>query len=215
MILALLQTVNSTRYLWSIVKGWAQNRGLFDRKFKIVRIGRFWRLLCHWTRKICGISWVIIKNSRHKNSAYQLTQNSNVDWNFYSKFGKISNIEWAPQIKMDLAQYLRKKPNKGQKQLSEYFGTVQWEKPSHAFSMKLRNISKNRFYENAWLDFSHCSEIFWKLFLAFIGLFSQIWGIIHVNMHCPIHVRNFFHFLEKVSNWIWVLNQLTDWIFIS
>ena len=61
------------------LKGWAQNRGLFDRKFKIVRIGRFWRFLCHWTRKICGISWVIIKNSQHKNSAHQLTQNSNVD----------------------------------------------------------------------------------------------------------------------------------------
>ena len=92
---------NSDKRLAHTVKGWAQNRGLFDRKFKIVRIGRFWRFLCHWTRKICAISWVFIKNSRHKNSAYQLTQNSNVDWNFYSKFGKISNIEWAPQIKMD------------------------------------------------------------------------------------------------------------------
>ena len=44
-----------------------------------------------------------------------MTQNSNADWNFYSKFQKISDMEWAPEIKMDYAQYLRKKSNKGLK----------------------------------------------------------------------------------------------------
>ena len=42
------------------LKGWAQNRGLFDRMIQIVRIGRFrrfWRFLCKmeckWIQKIC------------------------------------------------------------------------------------------------------------------------------------------------------------------
>ena len=80
--------------------------------------------------------------------------------------------------------------------------------------MKLWNISKNRFYENAWLDFSHCSEIFWKLFLAFIGLFSQILGLVHLNLWCPFYVRNFSKFWVKVSIYIWVLSQLMGWIFV-
>ena len=33
-------------------------------------------------------------------------------------------------------------------------------------------------------------------------------------MQCPIHVRIFFHFLAKVSNWIWVLSQFMGWILI-
>ena len=80
--------------------------------------------------------------------------------------------------------------------------------------MKLWNISKNRFYENAWLGFSHCSEIFWKLFLAFIGLFSQILGLVHLNLWCPFYVRNFSKFWVKVSIYIWVLSQLMGWILI-
>ena len=28
--------------MYQDIKGWAQNRGLFESKFKIVRIGRFW-----------------------------------------------------------------------------------------------------------------------------------------------------------------------------
>ena len=44
------------RLLQSNVKGWAQNRGLFDCRFKIVRIVRFWQFQRHWTRKICGIA---------------------------------------------------------------------------------------------------------------------------------------------------------------
>ena len=80
--------------------------------------------------------------------------------------------------------------------------------------MKLWNISKNRFYENAWLGFSHCSKIFWKLFLAFIGLFSQILGQVHLNLRCPFYVRNFSKFWVKVSIYIWVLSQLIGWIFV-
>ena len=38
-----------------LLKGGPQNRGLFDRKFKMDRIGRFWRFQRDWTRKICGI----------------------------------------------------------------------------------------------------------------------------------------------------------------
>ena len=38
------------------VKGCAENRRLFDRKFKIVRIGRFWLIQRVQTQKICEIS---------------------------------------------------------------------------------------------------------------------------------------------------------------
>ena len=72
----------------------------------------------------------------------------------------------------------------------------------------------NRFYENAWLGFSHYSEIFWKALLAFIGLFSQILGLVHLNLWCPFYVRNFSKFWVKVSIYIWVLSQLMGWIFV-
>ena len=66
-----------------LVKGWAQNRALFDRKFKIVRIGRFWRFQRDWMRKICGIAWVYKKYIYNENSGLQLTFNSNSVGNFY------------------------------------------------------------------------------------------------------------------------------------
>ena len=37
------------------LKGGPQKGELLDRKFKIVRIGRFWRFQRDWTRTICGI----------------------------------------------------------------------------------------------------------------------------------------------------------------
>ena len=42
-------------FLTFALKGGPQKGGLLDRKFKIVRIGRFWRFQRDWTRKICGI----------------------------------------------------------------------------------------------------------------------------------------------------------------
>ena len=59
------------------LKGWAQNRGLFEHKFRIVRIRQFWRFQRDWTRKICGISWVCKKTICNENSGAQLTSNSN------------------------------------------------------------------------------------------------------------------------------------------
>ena len=41
-----------------------------------------------------------------------LTQNSNAVWNFFSKMGEISDIDWAQYIKMDYAQNLSKDPKK-------------------------------------------------------------------------------------------------------
>ena len=41
-----------------------------------------------------------------------MTQNSNAVWNFFSKMGEISDIDWAQYIKMDYAQNLSKDPKK-------------------------------------------------------------------------------------------------------
>ena len=38
------------------IKGAPQNRGLFDREFKIVRIGGFWQFQCDLMRKMCRIA---------------------------------------------------------------------------------------------------------------------------------------------------------------
>ena len=51
-----------------------------------------------------------------------------------------------------------------------------------------------------------------------IGLkraFSKILGMIYRNMMCQIFFKNFSHFWVKVTHCIWVLSQLTCWIFIS
>ena len=77
-----------------MLKGWAQNRGLFERKFKIVKIGRFER---DWTRKICGISCACKKTICNGNSGHQLALNSNSGKNFYSKFQKS-----FPKLNMDI-----------------------------------------------------------------------------------------------------------------
>ena len=71
------------------IKGWAQNRGLFDCKFRIVRIGQFWRSQRHWTQKICGIAWVCKKTIFNENPSPQLSLNSNSVGNFYSKITKV------------------------------------------------------------------------------------------------------------------------------
>ena len=54
------------------INGVCKNRALFDRKFKIDRIVRFLRFQRFWTRKICGISWVINENLWDENSACQV-----------------------------------------------------------------------------------------------------------------------------------------------
>ena len=54
-------TQQTSVFFWNI-KGGPQNRGIFDRKFKIVRIGQFWRFKRDWMWKICGIVWVSKKN---------------------------------------------------------------------------------------------------------------------------------------------------------
>ena len=71
-----------------ILKGGPQNRGIFDREFKILRIGRFWRFQRYWTQKICGILWVINKKLQNDHSTCQLTYNSNAVWKFPQKFQK-------------------------------------------------------------------------------------------------------------------------------
>ena len=70
-------------------KGCAQKRGLFEHKFRIVRIGRFWRFQRDWMRKICGISWACKKTICNGISGPQLTSNTNSVENFYSKFTKV------------------------------------------------------------------------------------------------------------------------------
>ena len=69
---------NQSEYL----KGASENRRNVKRDFSIVRIGQFqpfWRVR---TQKTCGISWVIIKKLWNENSVCQLTQISNLVWNF-------------------------------------------------------------------------------------------------------------------------------------
>ena len=53
--------IRKSQWYVRYIKGGPQNRRLFVRKFKIVRIGRFWRFQRVWSRKICGIVWVINK----------------------------------------------------------------------------------------------------------------------------------------------------------
>ena len=51
-----------------------------------------------------------------------------------------------------------------------------------------------------------------------IGLkraFSKILGIIYRNMMCQIFFKKISHFWVKITHCIWVLSQLTCWIFIS
>ena len=43
------------------IKGWAQNRGLFDRKFNIVRIRLFWRFQCITS----GIYMILLYSNRN------------------------------------------------------------------------------------------------------------------------------------------------------
>ena len=76
-------------YKNAFLKGCAQNRGLFERKFRIVRIGRFWQFQRDWMRKICGISWACKKTICNGISGPQLTSNTNSVENFYSKFTKV------------------------------------------------------------------------------------------------------------------------------
>ena len=51
------------------IKGGPENCGLFVRKFKIVRIERFWR-----GKYVCGIVWVINKKLQNENSASHGTE---------------------------------------------------------------------------------------------------------------------------------------------
>ena len=44
-----------------IIKGWAQNSGLFDRKFNIVRIRLFWRFQCITS----GIYMILLYSNRN------------------------------------------------------------------------------------------------------------------------------------------------------
>ena len=55
------------------VKGCSENRRLVNCDFGIVRIGRFVQIQRFWMRKICGISWVIIKNLWNENLACHIT----------------------------------------------------------------------------------------------------------------------------------------------
>ena len=73
-----------------------------------------------------------------------------------------------------------------------------------------------RFYENACLGFSHCSEIFRKLFVWPLEDFFTYFGHNPAQYAVLYPCQNFFsHFWVKVSLCIWVLSQLTGWIFIS
>ena len=55
--------------------------------------------------------------------------------------------------------------------------------------------------------------VFLLAFTTVYRIFSKILGIIHLKILCPIHVRNFSPFWVKVSHCIWLLSQLTGWIF--
>ena len=59
--------------LLRIVMPWAANRRLFNRKFKIVRIGKFWRIQRGLTQNICEIVWVCKKTIWNENSGPQTT----------------------------------------------------------------------------------------------------------------------------------------------
>ena len=117
------------RHHFPLIKGWPQNRGLFEYKFKVVRIGRFSRFQRFWTRKICGISWVINKKFRNEKKSVSWLKNQHGCETFFSKISKMSEIsemDWAQHIKMDYAQNLRKNLIKSKKCNQIKWNAIKW-----------------------------------------------------------------------------------------